>query len=274
MIQDTAPHTFDATWRQTEPQEQDAVFAFRNRGVLAASVSPFRLPTADAFDPERLRYLFSLDGKPCFLATGPLPEGMETVPFERLKGPRSPILPLALATARHLAWWYGRNVFCGSCGKPMEHEHAQRALRCPSCGTETFPTIMPAVIVGLWHDDRILLTRYNPHHSAYQGPALIAGFCEIGESAEQTVAREVREEVGLDVRSVTYFGSQPWGTSGDLLLGYFCQPARLRTMDLETDELASARWTSRKELSAVSCDTLSLTGTMIAFFRDHEEDFR
>ena len=81
--------------------------------------------------------------------------------------------------------------------------------RCPHCGNLIFPKIAPAVIIGLIHEDSILISTYADR--PYKGRALLAGFCEIGETPEQTVVREVQEEVGLRVKNIRYFDSQPWG---------------------------------------------------------------
>ena len=94
-------------------------------------------------------------------------------------------------------------------------------MRCPSCEHVVYPKIKPAVIVGVIHEGKLLTSRYAGR--AYGGLALIAGFVEIGETGEDTVRREVMEEVGLKVKNITYFATQPWGFESDLLLGYFCE---------------------------------------------------
>lgn len=91
-------------------------------------------------------------------------------------------------------------------------------LRCPKCGNLIYPKIAPAVIVAVTRGDQILMTRYQGRD--YKGYALIAGFTEIGETAEDTVRREVMEEVGLQVKDLRYYGSQPWGADANLLLGF------------------------------------------------------
>ena len=93
----------------------------------------------------------------------------------------------------------------------------QRMLQCPCCANMVFPKIAPAVIVGVTHGDKILMTKYAGRE--YKRYALIAGFTEIGETAEETVKREVMEEVGLTVKNIRYYKSQPWGFDSNLLLG-------------------------------------------------------
>ena len=110
-----------------------------------------------------------------------------------------------------------------------------------------FPKICPAVIVAVTDKDRILMSRYRGR--AYRGYALIAGFVEIGETFEETVRREVMEEVGLKVKNIRYYKSQPWSFSGTLLMGFFCElDGEDETITLEEDELSEAGWYHRDEI--------------------------
>ncbi len=114
-------------------------------------------------------------------------------------------------------------------------------LKCPHCGNEIYPKIAPAVIVGVKDGNRLLLTRYAGR--AYKRYALVAGFNEIGETPEETVQREVMEEVGLKVRNIRYYKSQPWAFTGTLLMGFFCElDGSDETITLEEDELSEAGW--------------------------------
>ena len=133
--------------------------------------------------------------------------------------PRS--LAFATMTAFHLFNWYRTNQFCGCCKGTMVHSEKERALRCETCGNMVFPRISPAVIVGVTDGNRLLMTKYAGRD--YKKYALVAGFCEIGETAEKTIEREVLEEVGLRVKNIRYYKSQPWGMAGDLLLGFFAE---------------------------------------------------
>ena len=146
----------------------------------------------------------------------------------------------------------------------MTHHETLRALSC-DCGNLVFPVIAPAVIVGVIHGDKILVTRYAGRE--FKGLALIAGFCEIGETAEDTVRREVMEEAGIRVKNIRYFASQPWGFASDLLLGYYAELDGSGELRIDEEELQSAAWVSREELEPVVENRLSLTGTMIERFR-------
>ena len=100
----------------------------------------------------------------------------------------------------------------------------------------------------------------------YKGRALLAGFCEIGETPEQTVVREVQEEVGLHVKNIRYFDSQPWGFDSNLLLGYYCEVDGGTSITMDETELATARFVKRDKIEEDK-NLLSLTATMIDRFR-------
>lgn len=167
-------------------------------------------------------------------------------------------------TAKHLTTWYGDNRFCGRCAGELVHSAKERAMCCPSCGNTIYPKIMPAVIVGVINGDRMLITRYQ---RGYNHNALIAGFTEIGETLEETVAREVMEEAGIRVKNIRYYKSQPWGTASDILVGYFCEVEGDDTIHRDNDELKFAEWLKRDEIE-LQPDEFSLTNEMMKRFKD------
>ena len=121
------------------------------------------------------------------------------------------------------------------------------------------------MIVGILNGDKLLMSKYAGR--TYRSYALIAGFIEIGESAEQTVQREVMEEVGLKVKNIRYYKSQPWGFTDSLLFGYFCELDGDDTIRLDTNELSQAGWYTRDEIT-LEDDYLSLTREMILQFKE------
>ena len=141
-------------------------------------------------------------------------------------------------------------------------------MRCPVCGNTIYPRISPAAIIAVTDGDRLVLSKYAGR--AYTRFALIAGFLEIGETAEEGVAREVMEEVGLKVKNIRYYKSQPWGIAGNLLLGYFCDLDGSDEIHLDEQELASAAWFDRSDLPAKD-DGISLTREMIRIFDEGKE---
>ena len=132
------------------------------------------------------------------------------------------------------------------------------------CGNTVYPAIAPAVIVGVENGDKICLTKYNRGYAHW---ALVAGYTEIGETPEQTVEREVMEETGLRVKNIRYYKSQPWGLSGSLLLGYFCEVDGSDAIRVDHDELKEGRWFTAEEIDFPD-DLFSLTREMIARFRE------
>jgi NAD+ diphosphatase len=145
-----------------------------------------------------------------------------------------------------------------------------------TCGNLVFPKIAPAVIVGVVWQDKILMTRYA--NRDYKRYALVAGFTEIGETPEQTAAREVLEETGVRIRNIRYYKSQPWGFDSNLLLGYFAELDGESAITLDEEELSVAEWVQRDAIETEQDDrtNLSLTREMMLLFRDKEryEAFR
>ena len=174
----------------------------------------------------------------------------------------------AAMTAWHLYNWYRVNRYCGNCGGKTVHDGKERMMRCPECGNMIFPRISPAVIVAVTNGDRLLLSKYAGR--AYTRYALIAGFTEIGETLEQTVTREVMEEVGLKVRNIRYYKSQPWGVDGNVLMGFYCDLDGSDSIHIDETELSMAEWFPRDDLPAHD-DGISLTREMIRIFEEGKE---
>lgn len=174
----------------------------------------------------------------------------------------------AACTAKHLYVWYKSNRFCGACQTPTIHDRKERMLRCPECGNMIFPRISPAVIIAVTNGEKLLLSKYAGR--AYTRYALIAGYTEIGETMEETVKREVMEEVGLHVKNIRYYKSQPWGRDGAVLMGFYCDLDGNDEIHIDENELALAEWHDRKALPAHD-DGISLTREMIRVFEEGRE---
>ena len=147
----------------------------------------------------------------------------------------------------------------------MKHDAKERMLRCEECHNVEFPKICPAVIVGVTDGNRILMSKYAGR--TYKNYALIAGFTEIGETVEQTVAREVMEEVGLKVKNIRYYKSQPWSFSDTLLMGFYCYLDGEDKITLDKNELALAEWFDRADIPEIR-SVESLTNDMILRFKN------
>ena len=269
MIQDIGSEKLDNSYRTAVPAPESTVFVFTQNALLCcydAESGTLRLPVCREVQAP-LTYLFSIGEQTYFLA------GQETVLPDwelhliqevrrfRVEDQRT---MFAVFTAYHLWRWYASNRFCGVCGHPVQHSTKERALCCPDCGNIIYPRINPAVIIGVTSGDRLLITRYR---RGYAHNALVAGFTEIGETAEQTVAREVMEEAGIRVKNIRYYKSQPWGVASDLLLGFFCEADGDDTIRMDENELKYAAWLRPEEIE-LQPNQYSLTNEMMRLFKE------
>lgn len=285
MIQDIAPHKMDNQYkagRTPDPDSPVILFEGDRTDKIMAHVSEghMRYPLFREM-PEGFSYtyLFSIDEKGYFLArpgengTGSLPDGLTPVGIRELRpryylGDENRHLIFAAYTASQLAGWYRDNRYCGTCAHPTVPSETERALCCPSCGRTIYPRILPAVIIGVTDGDRILMTKYAGRGIPFY--ALVAGFNEIGETLEETVSREVMEEVGLKVKNIRYYKSQPWGIVDDLLAGFYCDVDGSTQITLDRNELKEAVWVRREDVEGQPQD-LSLTNEMMIVFREGRE---
>ena len=141
--------------------------------------------------------------------------------------------------AYQIAEWARTHRFCGSCGTPTEHVAGERCARCPACGHVAYPRISPAMMVLIKRGDAVLLARHA--NSPTRFFTALAGFLEAGESIEDAVHREVFEEVGLKVRDVTYFGSQPWPFPHSLMIAFTAEYVS-GDIVIDESEIAEAYW--------------------------------
>lgn len=271
MIQDLANQTYDNTYKHEKPQDGDVMFVFEGRDVLFKVGEGQVLPRYEALKHNITQcvYLFTIGEERYFLGEGCGIQGLEGYAFESINVVRT-MQPkeaaFATITAFHLYNWYRTNQRCGCCGEKLVHSEKERALRCPGCGNMVFPRISPAVIVGVTNGDELLMTKYAGRE--YKKYALVAGFCEIGETPERTVAREVMEEVGLKVKNIRYYKSQPWGLAGDLLLGFFAEVEGDTKIHLDEQELSEGTWIKREDI-AFEADEVTLTSEMIMHFKNN-----
>lgn len=175
------------------------------------------------------------------------PEPSEAGAFEELRALAALLPAPEAAVAAHavaMVGWHRRHRFCGACGAPTEVQEAGHSRKCPACGAQHFPRTDPAVIMLVTDGERCVLGRRPGAQGRW---SVLAGFVEPGETLEQAVAREVYEEVGLRVFSARYLGGQPWPFPANLMLGF---EARAEHAPLRVDdELAGARWFTRRELT-------------------------
>lgn len=146
------------------------------------------------------------------------PAGMAFQGLRRLWGALGEEAWKLAGRAVQIVEWDRNHRYCGRCGAETERKMVELARVCPRCGLQHFPRVSPAVIVRIERGDQLLLAR-SPHFAPGVYSTL-AGFVEPGESLEETVAREIREEVRVEVRNIRYFGSQPWPFPHSLMIGF------------------------------------------------------
>ena len=275
MLQDMEFGRLENEFRNITANPEDIILCFRDGQVLLRrdGDDTLTLPTLEQMPRHTSapRYIFRMNGENFFLWTDAAPEqldGFAYEPVRMLRQLKSKEICYAVMTGWHLYNWYRSNRLCGCCGTATEHDTKERMLRCPSCGNLIFPRISPAVIVAVTDGDRLLLSKYAGR--AYTRYALLAGYTEIGETLEQTVHREVMEEVGLRVKNLRYYKSQPWGVDGNVLLGFFCDLDGSDEIHIDEHELSMADWYFRDSLPAHD-DGISLTREMIRVFEEGKE---
>ena len=288
MIQDIYPHKLNNHYdTDAKPDKNSIILYFTKEGLLHKlcqyksqdsylffpSVQDFMNDSGSLpFEEDALTYLFSVDETHYFLLEKEpsyLPEGYVFAPVRKLrtKDIHPKYLIFTAITAFQLHNWYENNRFCGRCGAKTVHSLTERALKCPDCGHVVYPRIVPAVIVGVCNGDEILVTKYRTGFAHY---ALIAGFTEIGETLEETVAREVMEETGLRVKNIRYYKSQPWGIVDDILAGFYCDVDGDTEIHMDESELKLAEWKSREDI-ILQPDDFSLTNEMMMMIKNGEQ---
>ena len=223
-------------------------------GQVCIDGSPPAAVVVDAMTVDDAWLLGESEDGRCFFAVDIDGDGAPDVvvpPGARWSGLRevAAVLPEldahVLATATGLATWHRTHRYCGACGAETVADWAGHRRRCDGCGREHFPRTDPAIIVAVTHGDWVLLGR-NPLWPAGFA-SVLAGFVEPGESLEDAVAREVREEAGVVVRDVTYVSSQPWPFPSSIMLGFTAE-AESDELVPDPEELVDARWYSREDL--------------------------
>ena len=280
MLQDIAPHCYHNEYAPAVPEDDSILLLYRDReiwireeenGEIAFPVWGERKEnlenTVEETEKSSYIYAFTIDEKKFFLvkaeAIKQIPEAYQPVPIRTLRRRKPQHLVFAAVTGCQLFNWYQSHQFCGSCGGRMKPDTKERMLYCETCHAMEYPKISPAVIVGVTKKNQILLTKYAGRE--YTNYALVAGFAEIGETIEETVRREVMEEVGLKVHNLKYYKSQPWSFSDTLLFGFYCE-AEDDPIHLQEDELSLAEWVDREDVPADGTD-ISLTHEMMWMFK-------
>jgi NAD+ diphosphatase len=198
--------------------------------------------------PVRTQFLGTLDSAPCY--SGELAEeaGPEGTSFRALR-PLLGVLPEEMFSLAGRAFqvmdWDRTHQYCGKCGGRTVPLEGERGRTCAVCGLHFFPRVTPAMIVAVVRNDKILLAQSSRFPAAFY--SVLAGFVEPGETFEECVHREVREEVGIEVENLRYFGSQPWPFPHSLMVGFTASYAG-GDLVLEEKEIVRAGWFDAEEV--------------------------
>lgn len=298
MVHEIYPEKFDPAFLEKQAElshhalaytDNDIFVKLENGCVVLPRFSDMKELYPDDYETlmEQAYYLFAIDEHPYFLIT--LPKGAQkqfpvykTLPDQadmasghgesqffffnvykfRELNPLSMVF--AGATGSHIARWKTSRCFCGRCGAKTIPSKKERAIICPVCGQVEYPKISPAIIVAVKNGDKLLLVRNN--YGPYRNLGLVAGFVEIGESFEDTIYREVEEEVGLKVKNIKYYKSQPWAFSDTEMIGFTADLSGDDTIVLQESELSEGDWYSREEIPELP-HRLSVGSEMIRLFK-------
>jgi NAD+ diphosphatase len=276
MINEIFPHRFNNKFVITKDiREDDLIFYYKGSSLLVKK-------NGDGFEIPRKKdisgisntteniFLFTLNDVSCFLIwdcpkTDDSKFVYKEINFFRTFKQKE--ISWISIVGLQLMNWYSQNKFCGKCGSKTIEKPDERAIVCSNCNTIAFPKISPAIIVAIVCNNKILLARnINFPDNWY---SLVAGYADIGESLEETVMREAKEEVGLDVKNIRYYKSQPWPFSGSMMIGFIAEADSNQTICTDNKEITEAAWFVRGNLPNYPAD-ISIAGEMIDKFERGE----
>lgn len=211
-------------------------------------------------------YLGRLEGRHCFVVESPvfdcLPEAYLWAGLRSQLGRSDEAWFQLAGRAMQIATWYRQHRFCGQCGRPTIAHRSERAKVCETCNHLFYPRLSPCVIAVITRGDHCLLAHNANFPQGYY--SALAGFIEAGETVEQCLHREVKEEVGIGISNLRYFGSQPWPFPGQLMLGFHADHAS-GEIDVDGEEILDARWWRYDQLPLVPTAS-TLSGQLIEHF--------
>ena len=214
------------------------------------------------------QFLGSLDGKLCYAAEYPKEQPVsDPLCFKSLRslfGRLEDELVMIAGLANQLVTWNKNHQYCGKCGSLTENKTDERAKTCPKCGLINYPRLSPAVIFAVIKDNQILLATSPRFKSEFY--SVLAGFVEPGENLEECVQREVREEVGIEVKNIRYFGSQPWPFPDSLMIGFTCEYAQ-GEIKADQTEILQAAWFEADNLPQIPAK-ISIARALIDWFSE------
>lgn len=231
-------------------------------------------PSLDALGlhPLRTQYLGALDDLPCYSAELPhdvkAPPGMKLVNLRHLYGLLDEDFFWIAGRAVQIVDWDRTHQYCSACAAPLKTDPQERVKLCHACGHSSYPRLSPAIIVAVTRGDKLLLARSHRHPPGRF--SVLAGFVEPGETLEECLRREVKEEVGIEVKNIRYFGSQPWPFPHSLMIAFTCDYAGGEIV-LEEEEMAEAAWYTADNLPRIP-PRISISRALIDWFVEKISD--
>ncbi len=258
----------------TPPAEQSQSawwFAFVGNKLLIRDETSSQIPSLMNLKdvglmPVRTQFLGTLGDRPCYCAELPsntvAPMSMTFRGLRELYGSLEEEFFTLSGRAFQIIEWDRTHQFCGHCATLMTQLPSERAKRCPNCGLVNYPRLSPAIIILISRGEELLLARAPRFPQAFY--SVLAGFVEPGESLEQTAIREVREEVGIEIENIRYFGSQPWPFPNSLMIGFTADYAGGEIV-IDKKEIAEAAWFNKHNLPQIP-PKLSIARSLIDWF--------
>ena len=230
-----------------------------------------RIPLLNGLDTLPLRalrkqFLGTLNGRSCVTAECEsdvqIPAQMEFQGLRKLYGALDEETFWVAGRAFQIMDWDRTHQYCGRCGSPTKNKAEERAKVCLTCGAVSFPRMSPAIIVAVVRDKTILLA----HAAKFPGAmfSVLAGFVEPGESLEDCVRREVKEESGIEIKNIRYFGSQPWPFPNSLMVGFTAEYSG-GEIRMDEKEILDAGWFAADNLPTIP-DKISIARKLIDWF--------
>ena len=270
MIQEIYPHRFDNSFTLRTAEKTDRVLIYRNDEVLLKDTEQDIIPTFEelGIPAEGADYLYRIDDM--YFYTLPPDAFMADkggISYRNVSVSRTldSFEGFAIITGREIVRFFETRRFCGRCGHSMHHSDRERAMVCENCGQTEYPKISPAIIVAIHDGDDLLMIKSagRPNSSFH----LIAGFVEIGETFEETVKREAMEEVGVKVKNIKYYKSQPWAFSDSVMIGFTAElDGERQEFVIQESEVGEAAWINRKDIPE-SFNSISIGSEMISNFK-------
>lgn len=268
MINEIYHKKFDNSFKDIKPSTNDYIIAFKGNDeiLVKRTFNHLELPKFISIVPGR--HIFDIDDDKYFYVLYDdlfeLDDSYEFIKISAVRNNPDKLFAFASVCGKHYHYFLSHAKYCGMCGTLMVPSKIEMANICPNCSNIKYPDIMPAIAVAIMHGDEILLTKYaNKPSSNY---ALVAGYQEIGETLEECVRREVMEEVGINIKNIKYYSSQPWGFSNTIMIGFTAEAINTN-ITLQEDELKEAIWVKREDIEYMESPT-SMSHQMIQDFKN------